>query len=222
MAWRLFQWGARGLWYETDVLGVYMAHIFVVDGVRVVIQAIGGELTEYLNVMHVQVPGGVPASFGDVTAIAGVFLAWYNGQYRNMFPSSLTGTQIVATGMASAPAPQALATGLLAGTRTGTQLPGDATLCVKLATHLSGRRHRGRFYAWPAVQSDLQTASGYTLAYANALLGVLGNLGAALTTAGYALAVASLTDGQMYPVTAFVAVDRIMDAQRRRLPGRGR
>jgi hypothetical protein len=130
--------------------------------------------------------------------------------------------QIVATGMASAPAPQALATGLLAGNRGGTQLPGDATLCIKLATHLSGRRHRGRFYAWPAVQTDLVSPSAYQLSYVNAMLGVLGNLGAALTTAGYALAIASLTDGAMYPVTAFVAVDSIMDAQRRRLPGRGR
>jgi hypothetical protein len=222
MAWRLFQWGSRGLWWETDIPGVYMAHIYIADGVRVVIQAESSENQNMLNVIHARVPGGGPPGFGDVSTIASTVFDWFNTQYRHMFPSTIVGTQIVATGMNAANAAQRQIGLVLGGDRTGPQLPADATLCFKLATNSSGRRRRGRFYPFPACQADLEAPSAYTVAYRNAMQGVLGNLGAALASAGYPWAEASLADGVLYNITDVISVDRLMDHQDRRLPGRGR
>lgn len=219
--WTLFRWGSRGLWYTTGVAGVFMAHIFIPDGVRVVVQGIGKDAVELLNVMHVKVPSG-PPSYADCAAIANVFHDWVVNFYKNMWTADSECQQIVATSTAAAPGPQASLPVNQLGTRTGTQVTNDVTLCIKLATHTSGRRHRGRFYAWPAVLTDLSDPNFFTAAYTNGMLGVLGNLAANIQTAGYALGVASYTDATIYPITNFVAVDRVVDAQRRRLPLRGR
>jgi hypothetical protein len=160
--------------------------------------------------------------FADVSALASTVFDWFNSQYINMFPSTIVGTQVVATGMNAANAAQRQIGLVRGGARTGVQLPADATLCFKLATNSSGRRRRGRFYPYPAVQTDLEAPSAFTVAYRNAMQGVLGNLGAAITAAGYAWAIASLTDGRMYPINDVISVDRLMDHQDRRLPGRGR
>jgi hypothetical protein len=199
-----------------------MAHIYIADGVRVVIQAESSENQNMLNVIHVQVPSGGPPSFGDVSTIASTVFDWFNSQYRHMFPTTIVGTQVVATAMNAANAAQRQIGLALGGDRAGVQLPADATLCFKLATNSSGRRRRGRFYPYPAVQTDLEAPSAYTVAYRNAMEGVLGNLGAAILSAGYSWAIASLTDGVMYPIADVISVDRLMDHQDRRLPGRGR
>jgi hypothetical protein len=219
--WTLFRWGSRGLWYTTGVAGVFMAHIFIPDGVRVVIQGIGKDAVELIHVLHVKVPSA-PPSYADCLTIAQTVNTWVGNYYKHMWTPDTECQQVVATSTAAAPGPQATVSGGQLGDRSGTQVTNDVTLCLKLATHTSGRRHRGRFYAWPAALPDLSDPNFFTVGYTNAMLGVMNALGSLLNTAGYTWGIASYTDAQIYPITSVVAVDRVVDAQRRRLPLRGR
>lgn len=220
--WTLFRWGSRGLWYTTGVEGVYMAHIFLPDGIRCVIQASGSFSQDLLNVIHVQVPGGGPVGYGDVATVANLVASWWDVFYRHMCPSTVHGTQVVATSMASAPGPQVTVALNTNGDRTGVSVPEELTLCVKLASHMSGRRNRGRFYTFPAVLSDLASVDLYTTSYAQAVLGVLGQLGSHILGVGMVWAVFSPTTPGLVGITNLVAVDLIADVQRRRKPGQGR
>jgi len=223
MAWRLFRWGSRGEWYETDFPGVFaMAHIFIPDGVRVVIQGSGLYSQELINVIGVQVPGGGPPAVADCAAIALTVRQWWENTYKNMVPATTFVNQITATSMAVAPGPQAQQVSTTVGSRAGTQVSDTVTLCLKLGTNLTGRRNRGRFFSWPAVLTDLQTPDIFTAGYANAMIQVLGDLGARLATAGYVWAIASPTDAAMKPIVRVVAVDRVIDTQKRRKTTAGR
>lgn len=223
MSWRLFNWGARGEWYETDVPGIFtMAHVFIPDGVRVVLQGAGLYNQELINVIGVQVPGGGPPSVGDCLNIATAVRGWWENTYHNMVPATTIMSQIVATSLATAPAPQAQLTSPVVGTRAGTQVSDEVSLCLKLATNLTGRRQRGRFYAWPAVLTDLATPDIFTVGYVSAMRLALGDLGSRLTAAGYVWAVISPTDAAMKPIVRAVAVDAIVDSQRRRTTQHGR
>lgn len=221
MAWSLFRWGSRGLYWKTDVEGIYVAHIPIAGGIRTVLQAennITGQ--EYLNVFNFKAPGsGVSAA--DCAAVNTFMTVWWNNNYRHMCAILVVGRQVVSTGMDVFPAAQA--TGVLAfpGDRAGVITTSGTTLAVKFATGVASRRHRGRHYSFPAVQNDV-AGDSFTGAYVTALVGVWDNLIASAQTAGYPLVIASLADAALYPVSNAVAVDATIDSQRRRLPGRGR
>lgn len=220
MAWRLFNWGSRGLWYETDVAGVYVAHIFIPKGIRIVIQGEDLAAGEVLNVLHAAAPGVV--GYGDVLAVANGVQAWVSSNYKNMFPAATSVLQVVATGIDQLNAPQSTNGTVVAGQRTGNALPPDLTMCLKSSTHSSGRRRRGRQYSYSPVTTDLLTPSTFTSAYANGLKGVWNNLLVQMQALGYPLVVASYRDAALYPIAEYVYVDTDLDNQRRRLKGRGR
>jgi hypothetical protein len=198
-----------------------MAHVFVPDGVRCVIQAENTvTLQEVLNVVHVQVPMG-PPSYADCFAINSVLAEWVHNFYKNMFPLTIAMRQFVSTGMNAVPAAQASLADYTAGIRAGEMWPTDKTLCLKASTHASGRRRRGRVYSFPATEND-RIGDQVTLPYAVALTNVWNTLLSRMTSAGYTLAVFSPTDAALRPIAEFVGVDFILDEQRRRAPGRGR
>ena len=221
MAWEPFQWGSRGLWYKTPEEGIYMAHIFIPRGVRVVVRATGPSAQRYLHVFGVLVPTDNPG-YDDCVAINTAFYNWVANDYRPMFASGVFVRDVVSTGMNSVPAAQATLPIALAGTRAGISLPGSVTMAVKSATHLSGRRNRGYKSVWPAVITDLSaTQDRFQGAYVDAVVGVFNSLIARVNAAGYTLGIPSLTDAAIKPVATFVAVDDVLDARRRRLLGRG-
>jgi hypothetical protein len=223
MAWRLFRWGSRGEWYETDFPGIFtMAHIFIQDAVQVVFQGSGLYAQELINRIGVQVPGGGPASYADCAAIAGACKSWWENTYKNFVVPTTTISQIVATSRASAPAPQAQVTSGVSGSRSGAQTADQNTLCLKLGTNSTGRRHRGRFYPWPASTSDFASPDVYTTAYAAALIIAMGDLGNRLAAAGYIWGVISDADAKIYPIVRVVATDLIVDSQNRRTTQHGR
>lgn len=223
MAWRLFRWGSRGEYYETDFPGIYtMAHIFIPDAIKVTLQGSGGYNQELINTIGVKVPGGATPSYADCLAVAGVVKNWWEVTYKHFVAADVGISQIVATSQASAPAPQAQLTSTAVGDRPGTPAMDAISLCVKLGTNLTGRRHRGRFYSWPPVTADLATPDVFTAAYVNAMQLALGDLGTRIQTAGYIWAILSPTDATAYPIVRAVATDLLVDSQNRRKANHGR
>ena len=220
MAWELFQWGSRGLWYKTPVVGVYMAHIFIPNGARIVVQGQGTAGQELLHTFHAINPAGA-FDYAACLAVANAVSQWCTNFYKHMWASGIHMNQVVVTGTDAVPAAQATVGNTTPGDRAGISLPSSLSLTLKYATNTSGRRHRGRVYGWPAVENDYLDEDAYTPAYVTAMLGVFGNLITALNTAGYPLAIGSYTDAKVYPVLRVVAVDDIMDSRRRRTKNQG-
>ena len=199
-----------------------MAHVFIPDGVRVVIQAEETtDHTELLHVIHVRVPTP-PPDYAACLSIAQIVATWWQNQYRSICNNKVTLRQVVATGMNAVPAAQATVTSSVAGFLGGVPLTPSIALCLKLATNLTGRRQRGRVYLWPADVGVLQDEQSFVAPYVAAAIGTWTTLGSALAAGGYIWSIASLVDVALHPITRVVAVDTIIDSQRRRLAGRGR
>ena len=222
MAWDLFQWGSRGLWYTTGVEGIYMAHILIPGGIRVVLQTRDDQGSVLMNTMHVRVPDP-PTSHEQCVAAAGVVKEWWDSQYRHLCNNQITGYQVIATATDAVPAFQH-AIGLdTAGDRTGPAVTTSVTLAVKAQTGIAGRRHRGRVYLLPATMLDLEPLDPdlFIDSYRVAAEGVWNNLIGNFNTATLLMGVGSYADAKIYPIASFIAVDRNVDSQRRRLRGRG-
>jgi len=223
MAWELFNWGSRGPWYKTGVKGIYMAHVFIPDGMRIVLQANNLWSGELIHTFHAKVPSGSPG-FGDVTAVAAVVRDWWNNSYRNICSTDVQGSQVVVTGTNTVPAAQAVLPLTQAGTQSGAANTAGATLCIKSTSHLSGRSNRGRQYTFPTIAASLDTANKnyWTTAYVNAAVASFNGLVANMAAAGYTLGIGSYTLGIIRPIVEYVSIDHLVDYQRRRGEGRGR
>jgi hypothetical protein len=222
VAWRLFNWGSRGPTYDAGN-GVYMAGIFINQCVQVNVQGIDGVGDELEHVFHVAVTNDLP-TYDDCLAVADAVGEWYGANYIGILPTVIKGVQIVATSAAELDGPQATHDlAFLGGLVLLAPLPSSVTLCIKKSTGLSGRRHRGRFYTWPAWVAVI-VESEFLDTYAASVIGCFLALKATLTAIGAVMVVRSLATpgGNLFPITNFVVVDLHADSQRRRLPGRGR
>jgi hypothetical protein len=117
----------------------------------------------------------------------------------------------------------------LAGVRYGSQgfapYPNSVSFCVKIATGLTGRSYRGRYYVIgvcnaTAFVSGNQVVAGQVTDYVSRLNTLKTNTAAS----GHTLGVMSYMSGGNWraaglftPATGFVAVDSYLDTQRRRL-----
>lgn len=200
-----------------------MAHVLIPGGMRVVLQARDVTEGELINVFHVKALES-SISYADCLSVANTFKDFWDNYYRHLCSDQIHGTQVVVTGTDTVPAAQASVGLTTTGDRVGTGLTTSITLAIKGVTHIAGRRYRGRNYLFPAVQPDLQPLNPdvFNPGYVNAAVGVFNNLIANLSITNYALGVGSYTDGAIRPYTSYVAVDDLVDAQRRRLQLRGR
>jgi len=221
--WTLFQWGSRGLHYTTGVGGIYVAHIFIPNGIRAVLRghASEGQLLEHVFFFRA---ASAHPSVSDTDAVCSVVATWWSTQYRNMCNTGVEATDVTATGVDAAPAAQSQVVVGTTGARVGLFISPGATLAIKAVTHVSGRRNRGGKRPWPAVSTDLLAPGNdrYTDAYRTAIVGVFQNLVASAGTAGYPLCFASYADVALKQISTFVAVDDYQDGMDRRLLGRGR
>lgn len=111
------------------------------------------------------------------------------------------------------------------GDVTGDKLPLNAALCLKLATNLAGRSHRGRMY-WFGLAESQVTDNYVALAVVDAIETAVNTLkGDYLPGSGWTWVVTSFqyqgeprSEGQNTPIANVVAVDNRVDTQRRRLP----
>lgn len=114
----------------------------------------------------------------------------------------------------------------VSGTASGTPLPANTTICIKLATALTGRSARGRFYAWPTSTGKLAgTPDTFLNSYATDLINMINDIGTAAAAAGWAMSVvsrftlgAARSSGVAFPITNAIARNTTVDSQRGRLP----
>lgn len=220
MAWELFNWGSRGPWYKTGVDGIYMAHIFIPNGVRVVLRGQGTSGQELLHTFHALNPAGTP-DYAFCLGAATTVSQWVTNFYRHFWASGIACRDVTATGMDTVPAAQAQVSNTIAGDRIGISLPSQTSLRLKFGTNTSGRRHEGGASLWPANENDYLDEDRYTTAYVNAAIATFTQLVALMNTNGSPLSIGSLADAKVYPILRVVAIDDIMDSRRRRTNTRG-
>jgi hypothetical protein len=197
-----------------------LAHIFIPNGIRIVMEATGPGGQQYMHVFHARGPNVTP-DYTDVLTAAQTVNAWWGGQYRQMVMSGVVGRRTVATGMNTVPAAQATVYTSLPGLRAGVIAPSEVSCAVQFFTHLSGRRNHGGARGFPPVTTDYN-GDHFTGAYLGAMQGVFQNLINAMNTAGYPLAIASLEDVQVKIIAGVDIIDDVVDSERRRTVNRGR
>jgi len=218
--WEEFNWGSRGLHYRVGE--VIVAHYFWDQTMQVSLYGHDERNSLLLNVFHVLAPGTVDAA--ACLAVANAVADWTNGNYNNCYALDVSSDRVVVTDVSALNSFQKEVAVTAAGTLIGAPLPSQNTLAVKKSTGFSGRAYRGDWYVWPATGEQLEPLDGnlFQDSYRSTCVSELNALITILHDAGYTLVVASESTGQVTPVDAFVAVDRLVDSQDRRGGGRGR
>ena len=204
-----------------------MAHVPTPNTVRVCLRYTqNGQQT--CNVFHVDV--GVDPTESTLRDVADVFKLWWD---TDMQTAVTAGTTLDAVEVVDVSADDQEGivdtTGLpLNGTHIGANMPNNVTLCVKLATGLTGRSRRGRKYIVGIPDSVIEgPGQEVTPAYRDAIKAIFESLLANLATAGFQWVVNSTVTGGIERLTGLntpitdIAVDDTLDSMRRRLPGRG-
>lgn len=171
--------------------------------------------------------------FPDLTTaqdLAEAYIAWWDAGMKARTPTNLQLVMVVATIMEEENSPGLeVTTGLpLTGNNASPSLPNNVSVAVKWNTAFRGRSYRGRTYHIGLVEFVV-TGNTIDTGYATDLQTLYTDLLVLDTDVGPArMGVASKisngafrTVGVITPVES-VTVDRTVDSQRRRLPGRGR
>lgn len=210
-----------------------MAHIPIPDGVKVCMRySKAGQ--QVCNVFHVRVSDPITAPF--LNTIAGAFkeawadnlAAWTSGDV------SLEAIEVTDQSVEGGIGVE-YTTGLpIPGNGARTSSPNNVTVSTKLATGMTGRSRRGRFYMVGVPADQLEADKQHVNSVVRgALVDFVENLMANLALEGVNLAVASLysgTDGDGNPIPRAAgiltdvlnaSVNATLDSQRRRLPERG-
>lgn len=225
MAWRLFQWGSRGLYYDTGN-GVYVAHIFIPHGVQVTLFGHSQSGEELLHTFHAETVNANP-DVTDCTNIAQAVHDWViaavNG-FHKLCHVNIQFDRVLAQSIAEFEGPFAEVVIGANGTRTGTDLPSVLCMNVKKHSNTAGRSHRGYFATWPAVTADLDStdANRFDAGYVTDCLDVYGNLLSALAAASAPLVIASRARTALYGVTAVSVVTPAVRSRESRGEGIGR
>ena len=169
-------------------------------------------------------------------ALAGGLLSWWTDEYAPLCSVGVQLREVCITDMSSATGPQVIqaATTGNVGLNTSAAKPSSAALTVSFRTASRGRSFRGRNYVLGLTQDSLNLNT-VTDVFANACVAAY----SALLPAGTAehpgtWVVASRFSGVdadkkpiprvtgiATPITQVSVVDKTVDSQRRRLPGRG-
>lgn len=224
MAWRLFNWGSRGPFYDAG-RGVYVATRLIPQCCQVTIFGHDVRLDELLHSFHVRA-AHTPVTISDCEDIANRVATWADtvGGLKSIIHEGIVVDRVVATAIDVVDGPQFEVPSNVVGLLPTPGLPSEVTLSVKKNGFRRGRQYRGRFYAWPANTAALDPADSnlFTAAFASAVQDAYEALLVSLNGNGTPLCVASLTYGALYDVQTITVVDRIIDHQDRRAAGRGR
>lgn len=178
-----------------------------------------------------------PPSTTSLATLGAEMLDWWITFYRPLTSTETTLAEIVCTDMSSATGPQVTTTApvITAGTLSAPVLPSNATLTVSFRTNARGRSFRGRNYIvglTEEVNTGNTVNTGYVTNVINAYEALLS--GGGVLSDGVWSVVSRYSgvdaDGDPIPrlagvttgIVAVVVVDRTIDSQRRRLPGRGK
>jgi hypothetical protein len=181
----------------------------------------GGQ--QLLHVMDFQGPNAAVSAL-DCQNVCNILVAWWSAVYRAAAATNVRAVRAVAVARDQFEGATWEIPMSTDGTRIGTPNPTEVTLCVKMAGNNIGRSRRGRHYMFPAVGTDLVSATTdhFTNVYVNAAVSVFTDLLTRSNAAGYPFKVASNVRRTMYPISRVVAVDDLVDKMGRRSLGRGR
>lgn len=165
---------------------------------------------------------------GTLTDLAEALKTIWNTYLRPLTPTAISLTTIKCTSLETEFAPGIEYTsGLpIAGTGTGTILPNNVTIAVRFLTSLRGRSYRGRAYQ-VGLTTALITGNVITTGYQAALGAAWAQFQSMGTDPEWQQAVVSRYQGGLLRPSGIATlvtgyqVDRTLDSQRRRLPGRG-
>src|SRR5689334_14688871 len=146
VSWVLFQWGSRGLYYDTG-LGVYVAHEFIDHGIQVTVFGHGEDAEELLHTFHVSATAVLPDST-DCLAVANAVHGWVIDASDGLNKLCHTGVEfdrVVAQSIAEFEGPFAELVIGSSGTRTGDHMPSLLCMNVKKSSDHGGRSRRGYF-----------------------------------------------------------------------------
>jgi hypothetical protein len=177
---------------------------------------------ELLNVFHVRAPDDVTEA--SCIAVAAAVAGWVAGDYKQTYAVNISSDRVVVTDVSVVDSFQAEQAVTVAGELIGAAVPSNVTLAVKKSTGLAGRANRGDWYTWPCSENQLETLDSnlFLESHRDNCVTRLETLRTTLEATGFELVVASRATGNTVLVKHFIAVDRAVDSQRRRLRGRGR
>lgn len=185
-----------------------------------------GQISE--NVIHVE--KGSPFTLAQLQALRGTVDTWDSGQNSHLRTTGVTLFRIRTKALDSLGSPMEdyfLPTPR-PGTITSATVPMNVAFCMKLSSGLTGRSNRGRWYAGNFGIDNTLDPGHMTAGSVSGFVGAMNNLLTTLSGAGYTWVVTSYRTGGAWRTTAHnvavatvVAVDNVLDSQRRRLPGRG-
>ena len=178
------------------------------------------------NVLHYKYE--VPVNEDELAEFAEEWYQLWNSNVRAWQPTNVILDKIKVTDLSSEFAPGIeYAAGMpTAGLLTGVGLPNNVTVAVRYVTALRGRSYRGRSFHIGVRNTDT-TLNQITTTFQSGLDAAYTAMLNVSTTQLYVQTVVSRyqggalrLEGVSTPITA-VTVDRTIDSQRRRLPGRG-
>lgn len=189
------------------------------------VHLVQGQICE--NVYHVAV--GAPPTSTSMNAIAAAFKTWWLAHLQAMEPTQVSVDNIIVTDLSSQLGGTVdYVTGLpISGTNATPTAPMNVTVAIKWLTGNRGRSYRGRSFHIQ-LRTDQYTGSVLNGTNAADLTTNYNALITAITAGGWMLAVASRIQNKVPRITGLatfitgLAVDPVIDSQRRRLPGRGR
>lgn len=190
--------------------------------VRLIFTQFGSVL---MNVVHFEKSGGWTQEGLD-DLLDQVDISW-NARWKAQMPTTVTLTKIQAVDLTTQNGAFAEKSINVAGTLVGAALPNSVTTSFKFATAQRGRSFRGRLY-WIGLTEPNVVGDAIDATFLGTLLGQVknffGDVAAATTSqhviVSYCANLVWRAIGVTTPVTAY-SNDGVVDAQRRRLAGRG-
>lgn len=195
------------------------------SGILKVVQKMVWDGQEVRNIFHVDPNEAITPTV--MALVTDIFWDWWDASLQPTVTSDLSVYEFEAIDMTTASSPSFPDSRTPAvGDVATDSVPNNVALVVTWLTGLRGRSFRGRTYI-PGIAEATFTGSDVGSSNAAAYAGVYDDLLADLAIAGFDLVVASLFSGGAPRAAAVItpiielAVNRIADSQRRRLPGRG-
>lgn len=181
------------------------------------------------NTLYFQASASLSPSL--MTTLAADITGWWQTNIKPVQVDNLKLFEVHVTDLTTATSPTVTYnTGLpQQGLLTGDPLPHNCALCISFRTANRGRSSRGRNYHFGFEEGDV-TGSLVDQSLVDTIVAAYATLiGAGSLTSGLQWCVVSRFGGGVartaalvQPVTAVLAIDNVIDSQRRRLPGRGR
>jgi hypothetical protein len=180
------------------------------------------------NVWHVHKEGGFTLT--DLTSIASTVNTVVPTVWMPKMPSNVVyqETNVVDLSVEGGPQVTQSVVGGQTGSIGGQPLPNNVTLAIRMKAGIGGRSGSGRIY-WPGFAvGQMASANAVAPAEVADIIAAIQDLIDALNTLGYIVVIlsrflnsAARPEGVPFVVNTVSVFDNSIDAQRRRLPGRG-